>query len=607
VRAGNQETKRYSLTAVCGLSALYLALYLSAYYSFLCGPLLLVALAPFAVAVCGAPRGMAAIGIVTIASVILWFLGNLFFATYNWAALVALAVLHALIIGLSALALRWWYGKTHLPLALLLPCTFVAGEFIRLGGPLGIPTGILSLGLHQHLWIIQIADLGGSYLVSFAIATVSGAIADVWLLGWRQSLWRSVVPVAACWIAIAGYGGYRLNQARSTMRAGPVIGVIQSDVPMTGNVSLGYDRERFLHEMLALSDRSAASPVKPSLIVWPESMNLVPPMNPEWRRATKTPSNEARLTQLFDKELRGWSSRTGIPLLVGYDAILPDDQAPINWTNYSAAELIDANAGNQPRRHYKQRLFPICETIPWPGTFVHALIKDWVESQSSVRTYGWRTPGTEQTIFHLSQGDGGLVRYTVAMCVEICYAQPCGIFVKGEQGRKPIDFLVNISNEALFQRNRALIFEAAMSALRAVEGRIGIARSSNTGISGFVKPTGEMYGEVRNARGQVNTGMGAPELPRIAALLEFRREHAAEIASDPAIAKKVEDEIAAIEALRREAGISGQSTQTVYIDSRRTLYSRIGDILPWVLVVITTAGLLGQLLQATWRVRSRST
>jgi hypothetical protein len=79
----------------------------------------------------------------------------------------------------------------------------------------------------------------------------------------------------------------------------------------------------------------------------------------------------------------------------------------------------------------------------------------------------------------------------------------------------------------------------------------------------FVKPTGEMYGEVVNARGEVWTEMGAPELPRIAALVKFRREHQAEIASDLAIAKKVEDEIAAIEELRRAAGVSGQSTQHV--------------------------------------------
>jgi hypothetical protein len=110
-----------------------------------------------------------------------------------------------------------------------------------------------------------------------------------------------------------------------------------------------------------------------------------------------------------------------------------------------------------------------------------------------------------------------------------------------------------------------------------------------------------MYGEVVNARGQSWTGMGAPELPRIAALVKFRRDHAAELATDPALAAHVTSEIAAIEKLRRTAGVSGQSTQRVYIDSRRTLYSRIGDVFPWVLVIFTGVGLLALFVQTARR------
>jgi len=57
----------------------------------------------------------------------------------------------------------------------------------------------------------------------------------------------------------------------------------------------------------------------------------------------------------------------------------------------------------------------------------------------------------------------------------------------------------------------------------------------------------------------------------------------------------VTSEIAAIEELRRTAGVTGQSTQRLYIDSRRTLYSRIGDIFSWVLVIFTGAGFLALL------------
>ena len=94
------------------------------------------------------------------------------------------------------------------------------------------------------------------------------------------------------------------------------------------------------------------------------------------------------------------------------------------------------------------------------------------------------------------------------MCIELCYAESVGTFLQNARGGKAADFFVNISNDGIFQRNRAQVWHAAMSSFRAVEARAGIARSSNTGISGFVKPTGEMYGEVVNARGESWTGMG---------------------------------------------------------------------------------------------------
>src|ERR1700736_2097418 len=88
----------YSLGMVCALSAVYAALYLAVFISYTWAPLLLVALTPFALALCGARHGARALGIVGVASAVLWFFGNLFYATYNWAAVLALTLLHAGII-----------------------------------------------------------------------------------------------------------------------------------------------------------------------------------------------------------------------------------------------------------------------------------------------------------------------------------------------------------------------------------------------------------------------------------------------------------------------------------------------------------------------------
>ncbi len=575
------------------MSALYAGLYLAVFISYRWAPLLLIALTPFALALCGAKKGLPALAIVGVASALLWFFGNLFFATYNWVAVLALAILHAGIIVACGASLRWWYRATRLPLALLLPITFVAGEFLRLLGPLGVPTGLLALSFHERLWMIQIADLGGIYLVSFAIASVNGALADVLLGGWKRARF-SVAGVTGGWIAIASYGAFRLHESQQTMRPGPIIGVVQSDIPMTGGIENGFDSHLFLQEMLALSDQSAASRPPPQLIVWPETMPVVPPLNREWLQAPNPDVALLVASQEFERALRDWTTRSGIPLLVGTEAVVPQRDNPKAAELYNSAIRFDPGVGQNAQRQDKQRLFPLGETVPFHGTFIHTLLEQSVASHSSVPLGAGFTRGEQRHVFDLpaTAATDAPLHYTISMCIELCYAESCGTFLQNARGGKAADFFVNMSNDGIFQRNRAQVWHAAMSSFRAVEARAGIARSSNTGISGFVKPTGEMYGEVVNARGQSWTGMGAPELPRIAALVKFRRDHGAELATDPALAAHVTSEIAAIEELRRAAGVSGQSTQPVYVDSRRTLYSRIGDVFSWTLVVFTAAGLL---------------
>ena len=361
------------------MSAIYAALYLAVFISYKLAPLLLVALTPFALALCGAKKGLPALAIVGVASVLLWFFGNLFFATFNSVAVLALAILHAgIIIGCGA-SLRWWYRTTHLPLALLLPITFVAGEFLRLLGPLGVPTGLLALSFHPQLWMIQIADLGGIYLVSFAIASVNGALGDVLLAGWKRARF-SVAGVAAGWIAIACYGAFRLHQSQQTMQPGPVIGVVQSDIPMTGGIENGFDSHVFLQQMLALSDQSAASRPPPQLIVWPEAMAAVPPLNREWLRAPNPDPALLVASQEFERALRDWTTRAGIPLLVGTEAIAPQRENPKAAELYNSAIRFEPGVGQNSQRQDKQRLFPLAETVPFRGTFIQTLLEQSVAS-----------------------------------------------------------------------------------------------------------------------------------------------------------------------------------------------------------------------------------
>ena len=576
------------------MSALYAGLYLAVFISYRWAPLLLVALTPFALALCGAKKGLPALAIVGVASALLWFFGNLFFATYNWVAVLALAILHAGIIVACGASLRWWYRATRLPLALLLPITFVAGEFLRLLGPLGVPTGLLALSFHPHLWMIQIADLGGIYLVSFAIASVNGALADVVLGGWNRARF-SVAAVAAGWIAIACYGAFRLHESQQTMQPGPVIGVVQSDIPMTGGIEHGFDSHLFLKEMLALSDQSAASRPPPQLIVWPEAMPAVPPLNREWLQAPNPDAALLVASQEFERALRDWTTRAGIPLVVGTEAVVPQRDNPKAAELRNSAIRFDPGLGQNAQRQDKQRLFPLGETIPFRGTFIHTLLERSVASHSSVPAGTGFTPGEQRHVFELPAPAAtrpAAPLHHLDVHRALLRRKLRHVFAKRARRKGRGFFREHFERRDFPAQSRPGVARQHVGVPRRGSARRHRAKLQHRYLRFRETDRRNVWRSRQRAR-PILDGIGRPRTAadRRAGKIP-PRTCAPRLATDPALAAHVTSEIAAIEELRRAAGVSGQSTQRVYVDSRRTLYSRIGDVFPWALVIFTGAGLL---------------
>jgi apolipoprotein N-acyltransferase len=59
--------------------------------------------------------------------------------------------------------------------------------------------------------------------------------------------------------------------------------------------------------------------------------------------------------------------------------------------------------------------------------------------------------------------------------------------------REGADFLLNITNDGWYGRTWAPAQHASHLVMRAIETRVGIARSANTGISEFVDPLGREH------------------------------------------------------------------------------------------------------------------
>jgi apolipoprotein N-acyltransferase len=78
--------------------------------------------------------------------------------------------------------------------------------------------------------------------------------------------------------------------------------------------------------------------------------------------------------------------------------------------------------------------------------------------------------------------------------VLICYE---GIFPEASRVYKKMgaDLLVNITNDAWFGMTSAPYQHLSMTVFRAVENRLYIVRSANTGISAIIDPTGRIVAQ----------------------------------------------------------------------------------------------------------------
>ncbi len=133
--------------------------------------------------------------------------------------------------------------------------------------------------------------------------------------------------------------------------------------------------------------------------------------------------------------------------------------------------------GAPSQMHHKAKLVVGTESIPFMWLFKSL---DWliIDLGGSLGQLG---RGTQRVVFKDSAATVG-----TAICYEALYGAYYGEFVQGGA-----EAMFIISNDCWWDNTPGYRHLFSMSALRAVEHRRGIARSANTGISGFISARGD--------------------------------------------------------------------------------------------------------------------
>jgi apolipoprotein N-acyltransferase len=152
----------------------------------------------------------------------------------------------------------------------------------------------------------------------------------------------------------------------------------------------------------------------------------------------------------------------------------PGEVKPLFVESYNGAAVLDSNGAGA--FYHKSKLVPGVEALPGFLQFLSA----WFEEFGG--TAGGYTPQSERTVLSATNG----FRLAPAICYESIYGEHLSRYFK-----EGANLLTIVTNDGWWQNTPGHKQHALYAALRAIENRRWVARSANTGISGFISPQGK--------------------------------------------------------------------------------------------------------------------
>jgi apolipoprotein N-acyltransferase len=426
-----------------------------------------------------------------------WLGGALFFMGNMWwmekvslPGMIGLTIYCGIYWGLPGLVIRGARLLEHGVFGVIgIAAAWTAGEWLRGHVITGMPLFYLGYSQSPILALCQVADLGGAFAVTFWVAVVNAIVAKIVLTrGVRWSVAGFGVALTAFCLA---YGSWRIEQTPRMLRGGPALAVIQPNYPQSNSGQKGASLDDILGFHLQQTAAALADATgKIDLVVWSETM--MPPLNAEARAQYPTCDQVYHI-------LSQTAAKNHVGMLVGgeyaadFAQEVRDGEAyAVGRDSRNSAYFFDSSGQMSDSRYDKIHLMPFGEYIPFKNSlpFLYRLFISFGPAYYSDYELQAGKPDA-LTVFDLKFGDAGTARFTTPICLEDLDPDLCAAMIRpaGGSDSKRADFLVNITNDGWFAANEnADHLQAGI--FRCIENRVPMARSVNTGISGFIDSVG---------------------------------------------------------------------------------------------------------------------
>lgn len=293
------------------------------------------------------------------------------------------------------------------------------------------------------------------------------------------------------WVAVGlillpiGISAWIKNSNASAAASSPAheVAILQPNVDPYEKVSSYTSFAEQLQELIARSESGISDSTK--LLIWPETAL--------YERGGIGEKELRDRGDRFDSLWAFLSRHPGLKLFTGVESYAvvkeksfnsipapawlhrPDDPTPSYIEAYNGAALLDSSGALA--FYHKSKLVPGVETLP---SFLRFL-DSWFEEFGG--TSGGYTPQLKRTVLQSEDG----FQLAPAICYESIYGEHLSRYF--QQGA---NLMVIITNDGWWQNTPGHKQHWLYARLRAIESRRWVARSANTGISGFIDPTGNL-------------------------------------------------------------------------------------------------------------------
>lgn len=387
----------------------------------------------------------------------------------------------AFLFPLLKLALILFPGRGYVPQWLL----WLGFEYLRTQGFLGYSYGVTGYSQWRLLPVIQIASLGGVWLVSALVVFPSAFIAAALPANLFASRAGPAAPPGG---AIAAF--FRREKAAGAvwvcaLALALVYGVVspldyagapkakisliqQNNDPWMDDGPLAYAAN--LRVLTRLSREALEAAPDSELVVWSETA-FIPRIY--WHLTYR---DEPAFYPIV-KDLMDFLAEQDVPFVLGNDDARREVDESGNWTavDYNGALLFEKDQMKQLYR--KLHLVPFTEHFPYKKQFpgIYRLLS----GRDDIHL--WKA-GSDPTVFTT-----GRLKFSTPICFEDTFGYLSRRFV-----REGAEILVNLTNDAWSKSGPAQMQHLSMAVFRAVENRRPMVRSTASGQTCAVDPNGRV-------------------------------------------------------------------------------------------------------------------